>query len=141
MTPEEIQKKAFEPMKANELMQGYIVLYEYDGQKFPARVIEIYRNSVLVESINGEYEPIEIEEDKIFPVSLTPEILEKNGFRKGSYVGGYYSLECPFRVFVKQVENCEFSVLFDEEIHFSCTYVHQLQHALRLCGIDKEIEI
>lgn len=128
-------------MKTSELMKRDIILYEYDGQKFPARVIEIYRNSVLVESINGEYEPIEIEEDKIFPVDLTPEILEKNGFRHGCYVGGYYSPDCPFRVFTKTRGTCGFTTLFDDEIHFSCVFVHELQHALRLCGIDKEITL
>ena len=122
----------------NELMIGDIVLYEYDGQKFPARVVEIYRDSVLVESINGEYEPIEIEEDKIFPVEITSEILEKNGFVYNAipfvdgweqfgltlYRGGNgYRIDCGMNV----------SLIID------C--VHELQHALRLCGIEKEITI
>ena len=80
-------------------------------------------------------------EDKVEGVLITPEILEKNGFRHGSYVGGYYSPDCPFRVFVKTDGRCEFTTLFDDEIHFSCTFVHELQHALRLCGINKEIEL
>lgn len=126
-------------MKATELMQGDLVLYEYSGEKIHARVVEIYRSSALVESVSKEYEPIEIAEDKLFPVALTPEILEKNGFRHGCYVGGYYSPDCPFRVFTKTEGKCGFTTLFDDEIHFSCVFVHELQHALRLCGIEKEI--
>lgn len=128
-------------MKANELMQGDLVLYEYNGEKIHARVVETYRSSALVESVSKEYEPIEIAEDKLFPIALTTEILEKNGFRKGCYVGGYYSPDCPFRVFTKTEGECGFTTLFDDEIHFSCIFVHQLQHALRLCGIEKEIEL
>lgn len=58
-------------MEANELMQGDLVLYEYNGEKIHARVVEIYRSSALVESVSKEYEPIEIEEDKLFPIPLT----------------------------------------------------------------------
>lgn len=125
-------------MKANELMQGDLILYEYNGEKFHARVVEIYRSSALVESVSKEYEPIEIEEDKLSPVPLTPEILEKNGFVYNAipfadgweqfgltlYRGGNgYRINCGINV----------SLIID------C--VHQLQLALRLCGIDKEIEL
>lgn len=144
-------------MKANELMQGYIVLYEYDGQKFPARVIEIYRNSALVESINGEYEPIEIDEDKIFPVSLTAEILEKNGFT--SYGEAWYLPEnkatgnekilVGFYMYETHISVRNGSKCFDNSVpceYRACAanrhvFVHELQHALRLCGILKEIEL
>ena len=78
---------------------------------------------------------------EIEPITLTAEILEKNGFRHGCYVGGYYSPDCPFRVFTKTEGTCGFTTLFDDEIHFSCIFVHQLQHALSLCGIEKEITL
>lgn len=133
-------------MKANELMQGYIVLYEYDGQKFPARVIEIYRNSVLVESINGEYEPIEIEEDKIFPAPLSPEILERNGFKWNRYntslnlTCGTIHMGYGFYKYCLSVSD------WDDDgttqiVSMECKYLHHLQNILRLCGIEKEIEL
>lgn len=139
-------------MKANELMQGDIVLYEYDGQKFPAMVIEIYRNSVLVESTNGEYEPIEIEEDKIFPVDLTPKILEKNGFvyKKLKGIGDkeiwrieddYYDIdiyEWSDSIWIFRYDCTEMSL---PHTQVTMSYVHELQHALRLCGIEKEIKL
>ena len=80
-------------------------------------------------------------EDRVEGIPITPEILEKNGFRQGCYVGGFYSPDCPFRVFTKTGGTCGFTTLFDDEIHFSCMFVHKLQHALRLCGIEKEITL
>lgn len=142
-------------MKANELMQGDIILYEYDGQKFPARVIEIYRNSVLVESINGEYEPIEIEEDKIFPVALTQEILEKNGWKdisthtlKGCDTFRLcleqrsfdYTLTLKMRDYFR-LDSYDDRVYTLCQVNFGFKYVHELQHALSLCGIEKNIEL
>lgn len=142
-------------MKANELMQGDIVIYEYDGQKFPARVIEIYRNSVLVESINGEYEPIEIEEDKIFPVQLTREILEKNGFTVGKYKLPLsdeeidkFSLSEVGDDYVREV------VLLPLTMNYTWSFgsvdgtdipviqsLHELYHALSLCGIEHDFKL
>ena len=142
-------------MKANELMHGDIVLYYYDWEKIPAKVLEIYKNTILVESVSGEYEPIEIEEAKLFPIHLTPEILEKNGFKKGDF---------------REIENQHTWTLVLDTIHYvslwtrnlydnvdegwvfkaetsqvngglSLNAVHELQHALRLCGIEKEIEL
>lgn len=119
-------------------MAGDIVLYEYEGQKTPAKVVEIYRDSVLVEDISGEYEPIEIDEAKIYPTEITPEILEKNGFVYNDlpfvqaweqfglalYSGGNgYRIGCGNNV----------ALIIDS--------VHELQHCLKLCGIDKSIEL
>ena len=73
----------------------------------------------------------------ISEIPLTPEILEKNGF------------EHPFaNIYALNVEGR--SIPFVIEYLFGCeglwdirltkiSYVHELQHALRLCGIDKEI--
>jgi len=141
-------------MKASELMQGNIVLYEYEGQKTLARVVEIYRNSVLVEDISGEYEPIEIDEDKIFPVELIAEILEKKGWRKEfdrkPYMTFYHLEDEKYWLMWCISEHTldvqrQNKTLLDkynlcaERVVIACDYVHQLQQALRLCGIDKEI--
>ena len=100
--------------------------------------IEEGQTSILVKKDNCNWF---VDIEWIEPIPLTPEILEKNGFRHGCYVGGYYSPDCPFRVFTKTEGTCGFTTLFDDEIHFSCIFVHQLQHALSLCGIEKEITI
>ena len=78
--------------------------------------------------------PIEIVE----PIPLTPEILEKNGFvivEESADFQLYGSPECSI-FFTKgtvryRLETPQASVV--------CWYVHQLQHALRLAGVEKEI--
>jgi hypothetical protein len=74
------------------------------------------------------------------PIPLTAEILVKNGFIKESYievVGGldtYYLGEeiGSFRIHRLQKGYYQFGLA-------KINFVHQLQHALRLCGIEKEI--
>ena len=78
------------------------------------------------------------------PIPLTPEILEKNGFRKlvtygtekwiyGDIRMNIYSSNGCWR-FCADTKRNENSVIY---IHF----IHELQHALRLCKIDKELTI
>ena len=136
-------------MKANELMVGDIILYEYDKKRFPARVEEIYLDSALVEEVNGEFEPIEIEENELFPIPLTPEILEKNGFVKNEKAKSKKSHTIiDSDVYISWWRNRANIVVLRRHIGLSSNHVnvdakhvHQLQHALRLCGIEKAIEI
>jgi hypothetical protein len=81
------------------------------------------------------------EYDEIEPIPLTTEILEKNGFIKSEedpilmggigcaiIYGGY-----------KRLDEDKFLSYGDNM--YPIRYVHQLQHALRLCGIKKQIEL
>ena len=82
------------------------------------------------------------------PISLTPEILEKNGFEN---IGDdTYQLEekpCWFWVdFFRHTYGCEHDTStheYEDDEHrlklYGIPSVHELQHALRLCGIEKEI--
>lgn len=77
-------------------------------------------------------------EEDIQPIPLTQEILEKNKFRDGGYFGelalGLYRICCDCaRV---AIIHCGETIM-----DIPVEYVHQLQHALKLCGIDKEIII
>lgn len=125
-------------MKATDFMGGDWVLI--NGTPRSVQAVDGVDNEIMADDeLYTLAEDRYHSEDKVEGVPLTPEILEKNGFRHGCYVGGYFSPDCPFRVFTKAIGKCEFTTLFDDEIYFSCTFVHQLQHALRLCGIEKEI--
>ena len=79
------------------------------------------------------------------PIPLTPELLEKNGIKKdinGRLFGEYfeedkdYSLEISMRK-----DGIYWSINYDEYRILKLEYVHELQHALKLCGIEKEIEL
>jgi hypothetical protein len=113
-------------MKANELMIGDWVLDTRTDT--PLRV-----NPFMAEMEVPEWESI----------PLTPEILEKNGF-EAIKEGRYPSLRNYYNDIIFQLEgikeegNCKILYIFK---NIPILYVHQLQHALKLCGIDKEIVV
>lgn len=86
----------------------------------------------------------------IEPIHLTPEILEKNGFRKldrfNEYVIGEWDSN-PFiavRLAEKFVEPTILVKNGGTSAHLFGPLgenVHQLQHALRWAGVEKEIEV
>lgn len=127
-------------MKIKEIMVGdYLKITEPDKfagfigsvqniggpSKYLTMYLEPYRNAdVFIEDVEG--------------IPLTPEILEKSGFVYNAipfadgweqfgltlYRGGNgYRIDCGINV----------SLIVD--------FVHQLQHALRLCGIEHEITL
>lgn len=90
------------------------------------------------------------DEDCVDPIPLTPEILEKNGFgyvEKDTLMGiTHFYLGEPY-----YCENMDLHIGGNKDGFFwmnylrndigSIRYVHQLQHALRICGIEKEINV
>lgn len=120
-----------------------------------------YEENLQIKRIDGESERLLVEKglmsvschlDHFEPIPLTPEILEKNGFTRwvqGSNKGDYY-LDSPRTkrvwlyydfgtykmAYIRNTGGCE--------TFFKCrdiASVHQLQHALRLAGVEKEIEV
>lgn len=73
----------------------------------------------------------------IRPIPLTPEILEKNGF-SNNYTEDDLSYATDAGGDIIGVHIVAGRGVMDE-MYFN--YVHELQHALRLCGIEKEIEL
>lgn len=134
-------------MKANELMIGDWVLHDRepyqirqlgiygvdrDGEDYPAVCVGKPKGVGLI-----------VERNEIEPIPLTQEILEKNGFvlkeeEKGAYgvdiVPYYTRRDVPFEVFC---DGEPFAIWFKDPVNIG--YVHELQHAFRLCGIEKEI--
>lgn len=81
------------------------------------------------------------------------ELLEKNGWKvkKGFVQHGNFG-DGPLmlwhteenkilRNFTHELEISDLSSDKGCRVRIECNYVHQLQHALRLCGIEKEIEL
>lgn len=100
---------------------------------------------------NGE-SLIPVFRDEIYPIPLTPEILKKNGFneeqKRVCFVVSHkeyqltYSFNSNWFSIYKNanVSGSDYPIFicaFQERIK----YVHHLQHALKLCGIDKEIVV
>ena len=109
--------------------------------------------------------------EDLIPIPLTPEILEKNGFERKQYTidfvdveeieydgyrhilcrdgvqydiilvdscGGYFDLE----IESSHRDECGERILISSRLSLDYVeFVHQLQHALRLAGIKKEIKV
>ena len=83
------------------------------------------------------------------PIPLTKEILEKNGFGFCDVHEGYYCQHGSVWTGWWIYEDLELAVTDYEakwpvwlnipDTNIKVEYVHELQHALKLCGIDKEI--
>ncbi len=125
-------------MKANELMIGDWVWY--NNQPHQIRQLGIFGENrdgddypaVCVGKPNGV--GLILERNEIEPILLTPEILEKNGFSKNYHEDDLsYAQSCGdvIGIHIYGTNGLMEEMLFK--------YVHELQHALRLCGIEKEI--
>ena len=150
-------------MRATDLMIGDWV--SYNGE-----LLKIYEFKHKY-AYFGDGHPLNgILIDEIEPIPLTPEILEKNGWevsrrkidRSGRYVlirplkekeWGLVATDdrtiIDFSIGCEEISDvglkvslffCELTVKFGGRID-RVSYVHELQHALRLCGIDKEITL
>ena len=79
---------------------------------------------------------------EVEPIPLTPEILEKNGFVPDNFSPYYLSIEDGSIRFSEHQYGLYCNILRSYQRYDGvCNYVHELQHALKLCGIDKEIVI
>lgn len=88
-------------------------------------------------------------------IPITPEILEKNGFEKLDFshfqigdrrlvldADGRWDGPLSWHWVVTEMDtNAKGQPVVLDYYVATINYVHQLQHALKLCGIDKEIQI
>lgn len=93
--------------------------------------------------------------DYLDPIPLTPEILEKNGFKytdnhtlqgSNTYILRYEQNGFDYTITYKlndwfAVDSYDDGTYRIFELETGRWHVHQLQHALKLCGINKEIVI
>lgn len=153
-------------MKAEELMIGDWVIRKSD--KRPMTVVELrYAETIAAITPDDVYygDMQDYHESEVEPISLTREILEKNGFKKGEddQLGTIFHLQIPtgferdsytIKISIYKKPICDVSTLFKcwgwippsnggvNDIHLcNLLYVHQIQHALRLCGIEKDLVI
>lgn len=130
-------------LKVTDLMVGnWVICYH------PSRPQSFERVSVGLLHTLEQQKYGHIKEDSplfriVQPIPLAPEILEKNGF-EGVKEGRFPSLRNCYNDIIFQLEgikeegNCKILYIFK---NIAILYVHELQHALKLCRIDKEIII
>lgn len=119
-------------MKANELMiDDWVECVDSTHKKkvyAQIEAIEEGQTCILVRLGNCNWF---LDISFIKPIPLTIKIIEKNGimYKWGMlwYQGRY--------------DETGFEFHFNNDCTMHLQYVHELQHALRLCGIEKEIEL
>ena len=79
----------------------------------------------------------------LVPIPITPEILEKNGFIHYTVTDFYmWKEESSEPIHLDNYNENGWRLRINcDNIPCECKYVHQLQHALKLCGIEKTIEL
>lgn len=142
-------------MEAKDLMIGDWVNYHDDDKIVPKQVSEITDFKQL--QLHDKDNWVIVGEKYCEPIPITPDILEKNGFEElmsesevsaarfgrkpeptGVWQYGFGRFDSvayvPEQSFlrIKFMEGCQADMA-------NIKYVHELQHALRLCGVEKEI--
>ena len=132
-------------LQAKDLMIGDWVTFKdcANDEIVPVRLFGIHNDEECCALVPGHltddgYGLDLLEIKNLAGIPLTPEILEKNGFYlNGSNEDGEMSVNIDYGKWCYENED-GFDVVGDGA---DIKYVHQLQHALRLCGIEKEITI
>jgi len=146
-------------MKATELMTGDLVRVSKDvcykkgtivkihgidaDHVFPEKGLKGVASCMQVNDPDGCTSGVWL--DYLEPIPLTAEILEQNGFKKKGHRYGIYDDYFDFEIYeyndgtwIVTYHCCEMS-LPDEQL-LVC-YVHQLQHFMRHCAIEKELRL
>lgn len=111
------------------------------------------RNKVFVRVAKG-IDTFFLEKGQITPIPLTPEILEKNGWKRNGgqysftykpYAGGKVELIGFFIEMFKDVHDmlkhrC-FQITHENKVICGCFYVHEIQHLLFGLGLNSEMEV
>jgi hypothetical protein len=120
-------------MKANELMVGDWVYNTFSQQA--EQVVEIRQDQVILAYNDGN------DYDEIEPIPITAEILEKNGFESTPAPSERVWKDNDQEVWLDNEGENYWANIKRDEYYFEgyIEYVHELQHCLKLVGINKEI--
>jgi hypothetical protein len=126
-------------MKANELMIGDWVMFPNSIEKVQEVAYIEGKGYCASFAASATLFPIPI--DKLKPIPLTPEILEKNGFtRYGQVYANLQQWVVKFgdkrKALVQDIRTGEWGM---NDVWID--YVHEFQHVLKLCKIEKNIEL
>lgn len=140
-------------LKPTDLRLGNLV-YMGETAKYPMQVIGLYQDCVILDFEGNEGDYFEVKAEDVRPIPITAEILEKNGFRhieiqssdldsdgvEDIWINNSYDQEVALQKFymydslVFGYGGCLFNGV-------DIKYIHELQNAMYLCGIEMEIEL
>lgn len=129
-------------LKISDLSVGDWVRWKAEyGNTQIVRVTEIHWNCII-----GEYKGVEcaMRRSNIEPIPITAEILEKNGFERSTSEFIVYHTDKVWISYDKPSETWSVTMYindFTSNLHANILHIHQLQRALSLANIDKEITL
>ena len=142
-----------------EYISGDLVMVKKSALQFAKdkifKVISSLSGGFLkVVMLNDSSTTYSISNNAIRPIPLTPEILEKNGWKRN---GGQYSFTFkPYAgdkveyigFFIEMFKNVHdmlkhryFQITHENKVICGCFYVHEIQHLLFGLGINHEMEV
>lgn len=125
-------------IKCRDLMVGDWIT---NRNGFPMQITNVGEDYAYATWEGNEGDPWEFDDkdDQPEPIPITPEILEKNGFIKVNsqrYDYGYPDTDCYVKVNPKK-NMIHVNGRNANSNLYSHSFVHELQRALRLCGLDE----
>lgn len=112
-------------LQDKDLMVGDWLLYNGETKQ----VMEVLFDSVTIDCFPCSYYRLE-------PIPLTAEILEKNFAKDKQWMNSYFVND---HIHIYDTGEGYFNLQYCEL--FEIRYIHQLQHILRLWGIEKEVQL
>ena len=135
-------------MNIRELQIGDWV-YESEQTRFPMFVFALWadyvdKGIVYLDFVGNESELWEVYIDDICPIPITEELLANNGFEKHpSYWNksqNYFKLPDKRFALLSVMDGDETSYRI-RGMGINVKYVHELQNAMRFCGIELEVKV
>lgn len=141
-------------MEKLEYIPGDLV-FHYIPKTTIKKYVKVYvcstNNALSLEDMDGNlYDYIGV----LYPIPLTPDILEKNGWKRNGgqysftykpYAGGKVELIGFFVEMFKDVHDIlkhrYFQITHENKVICGCFYVHEIQHHLFGLGLNSEMEV
>lgn len=130
-------------MEEVKRIPGDLVIYTSLMKEHVAEICEVCETSYLVRFMYGNFTRVTSKEIK--PITLTPEILEKNGFAKqiGAETTSYHNVEYRLKLECFNYQNyIRYRVYYENKCtSLDIKFVHQLQHLLFGLGLSSDLKV
>ena len=128
-------------LSVGDWFQARMVKWDYEDLDItpPMRVAEISSDEVMLQLGSVKHYAFV---DDLQPIPITAEVLEKNGWWKIPYSDKIYTIEGDNYSLVYYIEgNVADFRRESDRCSITCNYIHELQRALRLVKVEKEITL
>lgn len=138
---EKAEKVRTEDISIGDWFQARMVKWDYDDLDItpPMKIVKIEKDCVRLGFSLDDLE-FEVFVDDLQPIPITAEVLEKNGFTHDKWSKKIWRYEDVESEVVYYIESSRLEITNDVcKMYITCKSVAELQHALRLAKVKKEI--